>query len=206
MTDDIIDFHLNDSAIIRVTAEVKIELLHCCQNVDMYLLKDNKTYLLSTELLRENMFILKNLLKKALLNQLQLHFSIVQDVGILWNQCLQLKPGLIYKETKEQDFWVGEKYLLSSYGGLATWLYNDAHGNIILHITPVYRDKWIDNDEDDDEEANDRAYEKWMVTKYKPIWTTILPPAIAKAWLVQAEDIFSKLQYTDVYEEDKVDG
>ncbi len=194
MTNETIDFNLNDSAIIRITSEVKIELLHCCQNVDMYLLKDNKIYLLTISPLQEDIFILKSALKKALHNQLQLHPSITEDIGILWNQTSQDKSKLIYKEIKGQRFWVGLSYLLWGYGELATWLYNDAHGNIILHITPVYRDKWIDNDEGDDEEANDRAYEKWMATKYKPIWTTILPPAIAKAWLAQAEDIFWKLR------------
>jgi len=197
MTDEVIDFNLNDYITIRMVSEVKIELLHCCQNVDIYLLKDNEEYLLGMDILREHMFVLKNALKKALLNQLQLHSSITEDIGILWNKCLQSKPGLTYKEIKGESFWVGLMHLLWDYKKFATWLYNDADGNIILHITPMYQDHWTG--EEDEEETNDRAYEKWMATKYKPLWTTILSPAVAKAWLFQAEDIFSRLQYTQGY-------
>jgi len=203
MIGDIIDFNLNDSVVIRFISEVKIELLHCCQNVDIYLLKDNEKYLLGVDTMRENIFILKNALKKALLNQLQLHPSINQDIGIVWNQTSQDRSKLVYEEIEGQRFWVGLNYLLWDYDGLATWLYNDINGNILLHITPLYRDYWTG--EENEEETNSQACEKWIATEYRPLWTTILSPATAKAWLAQAEDIFSRLQYTDVYEEDKAD-
>jgi len=199
MTSDIIDFNLDDSTTIRITSEVKIALLHCCQNVDICLLKDNKKYLLGRDILREHMSMLKRALKKALHNQLQLHPSITEDIGIVFNQCLQDKPGPVYEKTGGQSFWVGDDYSLWNYKKFATWLYNDVDGNILLHITPIYQNRWTG--EEDEEETNDRAYEKWMATKYKPLWTTILSPATAKDWLAQAEDIFSRLQYTDIYGE-----
>ncbi len=186
MTGEIIDFNLNDSAIIRIAFDIKIELLNCCEDITMYLLKNDKTYLLTISPLQEDIFILKRALKKTLLNQYQLHPSIVQDIGIVFNQCLQSKPGPVYEKIRGQNFWVGDDYLLWSYKKLATWLYNDADGNILLHITPIYQNHWTG--EDDEEEANDRAYEKWTATEYKPLWTTILSAATAKAWLAQAED------------------
>jgi len=194
MTGDIIDFNLNDSTIIRIASNIKIELLNCCEDITMYLLKNDKTYLLTISPLQEDIFILKSALKKALQNQFSLHPSINQDIGILWNQCLQCKPGLTYKKLEKRNSWVGLSYLLWGYGELATWIYNDADGNIVLHITPVYRNKWEDNEEDDDEEANDLAYKEWMATEYKPLLTTILSPDIAQAWLNQAEHIFWKLR------------
>jgi len=203
MTGEIIDFNL-DSAIIRMISEVKVELLHCCQDVDIYLLKNNKKYLLGVDTLREHLFILKMTLKKALQNQFPLHPSITQDIGILWNQCLQYKAGLTYKKLEKRNIWVGLTHLLWNANHLATWLYNDASGNIILHITPTYEDHWTG--EVDEEETNDRAYQEWMATKYTPLWTTQLSPETAKTWLAQAEDVFSRLQYTEGYKEKQNEG
>lgn len=198
MKGEVIDFNL-DSAIIKMISEVKIELLHCCQDVDIYLLKNNKKYLLGVDTLRENIFVLKNALKKTLHNQLQLHPSITQDIGILWNEELQDKPGLTYEKLEKRDYWVGLNYLLWNANHLATWLYNDANGNIILHITPTYENHWTG--EDDEEETNDRACQEWMATKYAPLWTTKLSPETAKVWLAQAEDVFNRLKYTEGYVE-----
>jgi len=187
----VMDFKLQDKAVIRISSEKEIEKLFCCDEVIMTLLKDDQSYLLSTDTLHENVYILKNALKEALKNQLFLHSSITQDIGYLYNQKLQFKSDLIYEKYGDNDFWVGMKSLLWNHD-LATWLYNDSNGDIVLHITPVYLGNWIG--EGDDEEADERAYAEWIV-HYKPFWTLTLSPATAHAWLDFAEGIFNRLRY-----------
>ncbi len=189
-----IDFVLNDTSIMKISSHMLIEQLSCCDDVVMILLINNKDYLLSTNTLHNNMYVLKNALKKALENQLQLHPSIMQDIGYLYNQMLQFKPTnpvLVY----EPDYWVGLNNLLWN-SELATWLYNDIDGNIILHITPLYPGNWTDIQFDD--EANEIAYAKW-IAQYKPFWTTTLSPTVAQIWLDQAHVVFNRLYDTRGY-------
>ncbi len=188
-----IDLTVNKKATIRICLEENLNLLDCCCRVDMILLYENKQYLLSGADLKDNMYILKNALKKVLNNQLQLHPSIIQDIGYLYNEKLRLKPGLVYEKFENRDYWVGGKHLLWGCD-LVTWLYNDSDGNIILHITPFYTGDLIDNGEDDDEEAEMLAYEAWMVTEYKPFYTIVISPDTARLWLRLAENIYNKIQ------------
>ncbi len=188
-----IDFTINKKTTIRICLEENLNLLDCCCHVDMILLYENKQYLLSGADLKDNMYILKNVLKKVLNNQLQLHLSIIQDIGYLYNEKLRLKPGLVYEKFENRAYWVGGKHLLWGCD-LVTWLYNDSDGNIILHITPFYTGDLIDNGEDDDEEADARAYESWMATEYKPFYTTVISSDTARLWLRLAENIYNKIQ------------
>ncbi len=187
-----INFILNDTATIKIDSNIEIEKLTCCDSVTTILLKNDQSYLLSTNALHDNMYILKNALKKALKNEHQLHPSIIEDIGYLYNQELQFKPGLVYNDT---DSWVGLKNLLWN-DELATWLYNDVKGNIILHITPLYPGNWTDIQFD--EKANEKAYAEW-IAHYQPLWTTMLSQTTAQAWLDFAEKIFDRLNYTEGY-------
>jgi len=191
----VIDFELQDKAIIRISSDIEIEKLSCCDEVVMTLLKDNKNHLLSANTLHDNMYILKHALKKVLKNQLPLHPSIIQDIGYLYNQELQFKPGLVYEKYGDGDSWVGIKSLLWN-DELATWLYNDINGDIIFHITPLYPGNWTDIQFD--KKANKKAYAEW-IAHYKPFWTIKLSPVTAQAWLDFAEGIFNRLSYTEGY-------
>jgi len=146
-----IDFVINKNALIKICLDINIKSLLCCQDTNIILLKNNKRYLLSFWPLRDNMNILKNMLKNTLQNQYQLHPSINEDIGFLYNQDLQDKGNLVYEyyaPTSENKSWVGDRYSLWN-GDFATWLYNDSYGNIILHLTSTFHGPWGGDDFDE---------------------------------------------------------
>lgn len=124
-----------------------------------------------------------HLLGKALKTSAQLHISITDDIGFLWNKELHGEEGLKY----EGDFWVGMRnYLWGAPGkvqpNLATWIYNDVNGNIIIEITENYF--WHHKDPDQGE--NYITYEEFM-QNYKPYFISIISHELASQWIEQAE-------------------
>lgn len=83
-----LDFVINSSEKISIELKNSLPSLYTCGEASIVFWKDDVRYLLSFYSLYENMSMLKALLTKALENQLQLHPSIKDDIGYLFNQQL----------------------------------------------------------------------------------------------------------------------
>jgi hypothetical protein len=181
-------FSLNNTEKIIIRSQLE-DVIHCCYEASIFLCQDTEEILLSIDSVRMNMGWFSEALNKALSNNLQLHASITQDIGFLFNRDRnEEKPDLAYEKIERVNFWVGDKYKLWSYR-VATWLYNDQAGNIILEITPIYpktfRDPAKDLDIDD--------YEAWMKT-YEPMLIRTISVDTARTWLAQANDILKQIE------------
>ncbi len=158
-----ITFILNEKEKLILNSPEPLSKIHCCHDAEIMFLHDNNKQLLSIDSIRENMSVFINLLTQALDNKLQLHPSISKDIGYLYNQELQGKPGLTYEKIEDNDYWVGDNYLLWTYN-VVSWLYNTKDGSIIFEITPIFLGLFS---ADTDALENEFHYKEWLKT-YKP--------------------------------------
>jgi hypothetical protein len=123
-----ISFPVPDSE-LSPFVDVRIELL----------VSHNQKYMLDEDCIMHTLEILQNTLALAIDNKLETHESIDQDLGFLWNEELQHKSGLTYKNVEGTKSWVGLRNLLYSPArGMSTWLYNK-NKKIFLEVAPIYR-------------------------------------------------------------------
>ena len=196
MNKNILNFNLNEKSRFAFVFEQPFEELTLCSDVRVDLL-NTKTYHLSNDCLQHNLAILIYFLKHGLDNKLQLHSSIRQDLGYLWNEKLadSSEVELYYATLEGRKYWVGKDYILfdtpdSFKESLTTWMYNDASGEIVIEITPSYRWHF------DDPDPNDSSYITYdeFMKDYKPILLLKIPKHIAEAWLKQAQDLLRIVQ------------
>src|SRR5580700_320092 len=125
-------FKLNDTEKIVVELSECIEHLHCCYEAPVVLQQGDNRIFLVDDNISHHMYEINDLLKKALNNKLKIHKSITKDIGFLYNEEAQNKPGFVYKKLEGIDYWVGNRYGLFSpvlaKGNLTSWIYNDANG------------------------------------------------------------------------------
>jgi hypothetical protein len=129
---------------------------------------------------------LKGALTKGLKNHLQIPDFIDEDIGLLWNKELNNTKQWSMTNHDQQMLnnpeSLGEYILFSTsgetYPSLATWIYNNKNGEIVFQITPQY--KWHFDDPKDGE--NFITYDEF-IRNYKPLFTGIISPAVAKKWL-----------------------
>jgi hypothetical protein len=136
-------------------------------------------------------------LKKAVTNNLQLHESLKQNLGLMYNQyCHEMPhqtPEFIMAVTSDgtSKYWVGVDYKIwSTYNTttpkLTTWLYNDHTGNIIFEVNPLYKWSFFPDDLQDPEFL---TYDEFM-KDYKPLIHRIIPRDVAIEWLEQAIKVY----------------
>lgn len=130
----------------------------------------------------------KGALNKSLKNQLQLPSFIDEDIGLLWNKelnntkewSMSIKDQHIFNNTES----LGEYILFSTPGNtdpsLATWIYNNKNGDIVLEITPQYTGHF----DDPKDGENFITYDEF-IKNYKPLFITIISPSTAKKWIQQ---------------------
>lgn len=191
----ILNFNLTNQETISFESKYTLETLLCCDEIYVYFNAD-EVFLLNIDCSHE-LITLKDMLISALRNQLLLHNSITKDIGYLSNQEYHGDPNLelIFNAKEGQEFWVGRRYNLWETPGdvtpsLATWLYNNEKGEIILEITPNY--PWHFSDPTPEE--NFIPYEQW-IKDYKPFIIRTIPQEVAKRWLAQVEhliEVFEK--------------
>jgi len=139
-------------------------------------------------------------LKKAIDEKLQLHESLTQNLGVLYNEYNQelaydnhnisrffQVPTLSGKST----YWVGKKYhIWSTYiptsPNIATWLYNDQDGNIIFEVTRTYKWSFLP----DDPECPEFVTYKEFMKNYKSVVRKIIPHDTAVEWLKQSMQVY----------------
>ena len=186
-------FQLSSEEKIVLSFEEPIGRWIPCDNIPLIFSHSDRELLLSVKSIRESMTLLIVLLTSALKNKLHIDKSITKDIGFLWNQEIQKKPGLVYMKLENKDYWIGLNNLLwttptNVEPTVSTWIYNNSKGEIVLEITPDY--PWHFRAPNRDELYVD--YEKW-ISKYEPfvIWT--ISTEIATRWINQAQEILNKI-------------
>jgi len=139
-------------------------------------------------------------LKKCLNFELQLHESLVQNLGFMVNEhsCKNAHSKCDFVMTTsasgENTYWIGYKYEVWTTYAYAdpyvyTWMYNDKNGNIIFEVTPFY--KWS-MQEREPEDLDFITYEEFM-KNYKPLIHRVIPRDIAIEWLNESMKIYRSL-------------
>lgn len=186
---------LNKLTSIKIYSFDALERLYPCNEVIVRLSHESNTHILAKDCVREVLDALYGLLTSALKNDAQLHESIKQDIGYLWNEELQRKPGLTYATLDSgTTYWVGLDNLLWETPGnaklvLSTWLYNTLDTAIMLEITPDY--PW--HFRQSKRNKHFVTYEEWL-QRYKSLAKFIIPSNIALAWKDKIEPILEALE------------
>ena len=174
----------------KITIEIEhIREIHCCYELPIFFIKDNTKIILSIDSIRENMQIFKDQLNNTLSNNLQLHESLKgADIGFLYNQYLQKKPGLFYKKFEKVNYWIGINYIVWATNEYVTWLYNDEEASIILEITPAYPKK-----KNVEQNKQMEPYSKW-IKNYSPYLIRKISTETAQEWLAQIDSILKTIE------------
>jgi hypothetical protein len=151
---------------------------------------ENKNYILADESIKDVLTTLCFTLQKCLHNMLSLDNSINQDIGLMWNNFLHEDGEFVY----EGQFWIGLKYSVwqapsNVHPCLATWLYNDQQGNIIIEITENYFWHYTEPDGD----ARYISYQQF-IQQYQPLLKHTLQHNVAEQWLQQAKSWLNMLE------------
>ena len=181
-------FKLDNEHSIEFQLQDSCEAIHCCSEAQISLIEPTRCALLSSDSLRHNLQIFEHQLTKALHNELILHESLKDDIGYLYNQELQEKPGLSYKKWQGVDQWGGQDYMLWE-GILVTWLYNNVEGSIILEATPVYPGNFMLPEE----QETYQAYDEW-IRNYSPYLIQTIPKKTAEKWLELTKKILAHIE------------
>ena len=192
---------LNADEKIRIKFEESTEKWLPDDKIPINFININTNIILDERFIDEALSTFCIKLNKALRYELKFHDSINKDIGFLWNEELQNKPGLSYSKLEGNDYWVGLYNLLWETPGyckpkLSTWIYNDSDGEIILEITPSYPWHFTDPEELDDKDYV--PYEEWIKT-YKPLLIRKISKEIALRWKEQVEEILSILEKNSQY-------
>jgi hypothetical protein len=188
-------FLLNEKEeIVLELSDLPSNDIPCCYEAPILLLQDGKKVILSTDDVLGNMLALRHLLTKALSNELQLHDSIIDDIGYMYNEysnfvCRENATTIYtfaYIQSGNTEFWVGSQYSLWTHD-YASWIYNGSDASIILEISPSYPGSFLN-------EQEEVTYKKWLQA-YKPYLIRIIPHKIAERWLAQANDVIKRTPY-----------
>lgn len=189
-----IKFMINSGRYIEMEISGPEQGLFMCDEVKIILYDNGHEYVLYDDIeIRYAIEKLNTLLTKALHNKLQLHESIQQDIGYLWNELLQDRLKLLARVNQEGgNRWIGTCYLLWEIKGLDTWLYNKDE-KIFMELAPVY--KWHF---DDPETGEDYITYDEFIKDYKPYLIVEIDKKVAQQWLAKTEELMQIIQ--DNYE------
>lgn len=179
--------------------DIDIEYAFLCTEAKVYFGGLQELYI-GEEIIAEifRSFILR--LKKAIKGELQLHEFLTQNLGFIYNECFDDRPESMMVEIPNSfnKHWVVYDYKMWSGSDdnlnyrVATWMYNDKEGNIVLQVTKTYPWFYIENG---DIERPDFIYYDDFIKNYKPLLTYIIPHEVAILLLEQAEgwmNVFSE--------------
>jgi hypothetical protein len=151
------------------------------------LLTGQTKIILSDGIFKEDMYMFKDRLQKALLGVLGLDKSI-KDIGYAYNQyshtiCMENSP--VKDNFLHQDsYWIGVKYQIWASELCVTWIYNDGQANITFEVTPFYPFMHLGAEM----KQNYIPYEKW-IKDYKPCVIKKLSKKVAEKWLNQINEL-----------------
>lgn len=183
-----ITFELSTRELIVVELPVSLADMHPCDDVTIKLCTEDNEFILAKDCLLFLMRELQQGVQAVLAGTSQLHPSIKDDIGYLWNKYLHGDEALECFEKEGQSFWVGELFSLWSIRGSTTWLYNDANGAIVFEVTPTY--KWHFDPAGPNESYT--TYDEFM-KNYKPEFIRVIPRDIAHQWAEQLHEVMAEL-------------
>lgn len=194
---DLLTFIINNQECFMILLDCPDNIIHSCNFSKLNLTINNNNIIIGKSIVDDFAQELKSKLTLALSNELQLHSSIKKDIGYYWNQYLnEENPNLFFNNENENKSWIGDIYFLWATDSskknqqYATWLYNDAQGNIIFEVTQIYPNTYIDPQDP----VEMQTYQEWMGKKYKPFFTRIIPKDLAIQWLAQADTILTTIR------------
>ena len=191
-------FQLSEFEYLKVITKNNIDfekIDFCWDEIEIYFIGQQKL-LIGQQAVGEFFESFIGNLKKVINNKLQLHESITQNLGVMWNEKFQGKLGFIMIKASDGKsmYWVGLDYEMWAVFNninqyVTTWLYNDKDTNIIFEVTPFY--KWSVQ-EREPEDLDFVTYEEFM-KDYQRIIQRVIPREIAIAWLDQAMKAYRSL-------------
>lgn len=184
-----ISFLINDSNRLIIELEESLDNVHCCYEAPIILLHNNKKIDLSSHSIRDFVSDINYFAKQLTDNKLQLHESIIQDIGFLLNEDLQYKPGLFTIQKKGHDSWVGYAYLLVMGYKETVWFYNSPDSAIICEVTPKFPFSYKNYKKD----LNYIPYKNW-IKNYKPYFITHASSSFIQEWITQSENILKMIE------------
>ena len=174
--------------------DIDLEQMYFCTDVKVFF-QDENLLLIGEEWAGEIFEQFFSHLKKAINNELQLHESLHQNLGFIYNDFFDNIPDSMMVSSLDNvsKHWVIYDYKMWATTKdlslrVATWLYNDDKGNIILEVTKTY--PWF-YAQDEDIEDPDFVYYEDFIKDYKSIIYCIIPRDKAIEWLNEAEEWLS---------------
>jgi hypothetical protein len=189
-------FKLSELECIKISTEHHVdfaEIDYCCGDAKMYFVNQQQLRICQETVgLIFEAWISR--LNKVINSKLFLHESLIQNLGLMWNQKFQKKSNNFFMTSTtdgKSSYWIGLNYEV---GGtfndanpyVTTWLYNDNAGDIILEVTPFY--KWS-MQEQEPEDPDFISYDEF-VKNYKPLIHRVVPRDVAMVWLEQAMKVY----------------
>jgi len=174
------------------------EVDFCCSTFQAFFL-DNKQQSLCIGQQFAGMFFEEFIqrLKKVVDGKLPLHESITQNLGIMENKLRIDFPRknkkfiMVSSHSGESMYWVGVNYeVWTTFDDInphvATWLYNDKEGNIILEVSKLYKWAFIRKNRKDPEYE---TYDEFM-KDYKSLIHRVIPRDVAIQWLKDSMKVY----------------
>jgi hypothetical protein len=151
-----------------------------------------------------NILDMRDILLKAINNELNFSPTIVDNIGYFYSMHLKHLISSSSTDFKNEDH-IEECHLWEVYDNrkrYSTWIYNK-NSNIIFEITPQYPFLIYPNRSD----PHHIPFKKWILN-YKPYFTATLSHEIAQQWLDTAEYIIKTIDENEArwkreYEEEQ---
>lgn len=172
-----------------------------CDEVLAYLINEkNERFCIGEKTTSVFFDMLITRLDQAINNKLSLDKSLIQDLGVMYNEYCHQLPHIdstflmVPTISRETTYWIGLNYKVwSTYNttspAFSTWLYNDDQNNIMLEITEDYPWTFLPDDETN---PHFISYENFMQS-YKPFYTRIIPKEVAEQWLKQCKSLLQTI-------------
>jgi hypothetical protein len=183
-------FHINETeSILFVVNENNIKAIYYDSFAMSYLLQGTKKIALTRDTIHYSCQILSIFLKQALKNKLLFNEKKVSDIGFLSNEVNYEERILAEEKSTDKN---PNRYCLWSpvikISNIETWLYNNARGEIILFMAPIYPFYFCTR-----RGKNYLPYPQWIKT-YQPVAKYIIPKKVAQQWLKQANEIMELIK------------
>lgn len=179
----IAEFKINEQQCLKLTFMVDKKQLHRFVWCSVLFVDDHKQYkLYSFDYVSHALYPFDFLLDKALKDELELHSSINEDVGILYDQYCKEGGDKNLILNNDGD-WIGNDYSLWCYKELKTWIYNKG-GETYLEITPLY--KWHNLYPSSNEKYI--SYSEFL-SNYTPLAIIKLKKEVVKRWREQINEL-----------------
>jgi hypothetical protein len=196
----ICEFNLNNHEKIAIKSADSLEDIHFCDDIEIYFISDCE-YRLVLDCFQYTVRSFIDHLNGVIENKLALHPSVKADLGYLLEEKYSGVSKLDFVKEKMSDGsseWIGYRYLLFSTPGdfgqcLATWLYNNDAGEIVIEITPGY--KWHFQDP---EPGEDYITYQEFIKSYQPLLFRTIDQEVAKKWVIKAQELLSQVEARDL--------